>query len=219
MLEVVERLLGFLEAQLAPLHERLGVQLAHRATLLDELVHERLGVARVVALVVPVAPIADHVDHDVLVERLPEHVRQPRHADARLGIVAVHVEDRGLDHLGHVGGVGGAAGVLGRGREPELVVDDEVDGAADAVARDVAHVEALGHDALAGERGVAVHQDRQDGVRAGPVDEVLPGAGHAPDHGVDRFEVRGVGGELDRDVGTGRAHELARRAEVVLHVA
>ena len=78
----------------APLHERLGVELAHRAPGLDPLVHQRLRVARVVALVVAVAPVADHVDHDVLVEPLAVVVRQPGHPDAGLGVVAVHVEDR-----------------------------------------------------------------------------------------------------------------------------
>ena len=63
--------------------------------------------------------------------------------------------------------------MLGRGREAELVVDDQVDRAADSVAGDVAHVEALGDDALAGERGVAVHQDRQHRVGARAVDQVL----------------------------------------------
>ncbi len=102
-LEVVERVLGLLEGDVAPLHQRLGVELAHRAPGVDLRVHQRLGVARVVALVVAVAAVADHVDHDVLVEPLPVVEGQPGDADARLGVVAVHVEDRRLDHLGHVG--------------------------------------------------------------------------------------------------------------------
>ena len=109
--------------------------------------------------------------------------------------------------------------MLGRGREAELVVDDQVDRAADSVAGDVAHVEALGDDTLAGERGVAVHEDRQHRVRARTIDHVLARPRHAPDDGVDCFEVRRVCGELDLDVSARRAHELARRPEVVLDVA
>ena len=128
--------LGLLEGDVAPLHQRLGVELADASAAASmRLVHERLRVARVVALVVTVAPVADHVDHDVLVERLAVLVGQPGHAHARLGVVAVHVEDRRLDHLGDVGGVLRRAGGLGRGGEAELVVDDQVDRAADAVAR------------------------------------------------------------------------------------
>ena len=52
--EVVECELGLLERDVAPAHQRLGVELAHRALGLDPLVHQRLGVARVVALVVAV---------------------------------------------------------------------------------------------------------------------------------------------------------------------
>ena len=185
LLEVVERALRLLEAQLAPLDQRLGEQLPHRAPLVDLGVHERLRVARVVALVVAVAAVADHVDHDVLAEPLPVGERQPGDPHAGLGVVAVHVEDRRLDDLGHVGRVEARARRLGGGRVADLVVDDEVDGAADPVALDVAHVEGLGHHALAGEGGVAVHEDRQDREGGRVVDGVLLGPGH-PDRRPDR---------------------------------
>ena len=94
--------------------------------------------AGLVGLVVAVAPVADEVDDDVLAERLAELERELHHAHARLGVVAVHVEDRRLHHLGDVGGVHARAAELGRGREPELVVHDDVDGAADLVAGDLA---------------------------------------------------------------------------------
>ena len=155
-LEVGQRLLGLLERDVAPLDERLDVQLAHAAVLGDRLVHQRLRVARVVALVVTVAAVAQHVDDDVLVEALAVLERQPGDAHAGLGVVAVDVEDRRLHRLGHVAAVERRAGELGRRREPDLVVDDQVDRAADAVAADVAHRQRLGDDALAGERGVAV---------------------------------------------------------------
>ena len=69
-LEVGERLLGLLERDVASLHERLDIELADAATLGDRPVHQRLRVARVIALVVTMAAIADHVDHDVFVEPL-----------------------------------------------------------------------------------------------------------------------------------------------------
>ena len=219
VLEVVEGRFGLVEGDVAPLHQRLGEQLADAAMALDGLVHERLGVARVVALVVAVAPVADEVDHDVLVEPLAVVVGQPRDAHAGLRVVAVHVQDRRLDHLGHVGGVLRRAGVLGRGGEPELVVDHDVDGAAHPVAGDVAHVQALGHHALAGEGGVAVEQDRQHREAVGPVDLVLACPDHAEHHRIDGLEVRGVGGQLHLDVGARPADVLPDRAEVVLHVA
>src|SRR5690606_41025871 len=90
---------------------------AHAAHLVDLPVHERLGVAGVVALVVAVPPVADHVDDDVLVEALPVRERQAGDAHAGLGVVTVHVEDRRLDGLGDVGRVLRGAGRLGRGGE------------------------------------------------------------------------------------------------------
>ena len=80
--EVVESGLGVVERDVAAAHQRLGVELAHRALGVDALVHQRLGVARVVALVVPVLAVADQVDHDVLVEGLPE-ARRPAGPPAR----------------------------------------------------------------------------------------------------------------------------------------
>src|SRR5690606_31366673 len=98
-------------------------------------------------LVVPATPVADQVDDDVLVERLPVGEGQLGHPDHGLGVVPVDVEDRRLDHAGHVGGVDAGAAVLGRGGEAHLVVDDDVHGAAGAVAAQLRQVQGLGHHA------------------------------------------------------------------------
>src|SRR6202012_4909067 len=98
------------------------------------------GERGVVGLVVPAAPVADHVDDDVLVEGLPVFEGQLPDPDHGLGVVPVHVEDRGLDHPGHVGGV--LAGAAGRrpGGETELVVDHDVHGAAGPVTAQLGEV-------------------------------------------------------------------------------
>ena len=219
--EVLQRLLGLVECEVAPADQRLDVALADAAEPVDLPVHERLGVARIVALVVAVAAVAHHVDHHVLVEPLPIGEGQSGDPDAGLGVVAVDVDDRGLHRLGDVGGVLGAACGLRRGGEAELVVHDHVDGPADAVALDQAEVQRLGHDALSGERGVSVHEDRQHREPPGPVvgDLVHAGPGHALDHRVDRLEVRRVGGQADRQLGPAAADERALLAQVVLDVA
>ena len=124
------------------------------------LVHQRLGERRLVALVVAVPAVADHVDDDVLAERLAELERQLGDVDDRLGILAVDVEDRHLDHLGDVGAVARRAGVAGRGGEADLVVDDDVDRAAGACSRAAATGSASRPPALAGEGRVAVDQER-----------------------------------------------------------
>ncbi len=166
-LEVLEGPFGLLDGDVAPAHQRLGVELAHRALALDDGVHPRLGVAGVVAFVVAVAPVADQVDDDVFVERLAEAERQRGGSQARLGVVTVHVEDRRLDHLGHVGRVHRRPGRLGSGGEPQLVVHHDVDRPAGAVPGELGELEGLGHHALAGEGGIAVDEHRQD-VEARP---------------------------------------------------
>ena len=76
----------------------LGVLLARLLWRRDLPVHHRLGEARLVLLVVAVLAVAPQVDHHVALELLAERDRQLGRPDARLGVVAVHVEDRRLDH-------------------------------------------------------------------------------------------------------------------------
>ena len=155
-----------------------------------------------------------------LLNVLAELVGELGHPDAGLGVVAVDVEDRRLDHPGDVGGVGRGARGARRGREADLVVDDDVDRAAGAVAAQLGQVERLGDDALAGERRVAVHEQRQDGeVLAGEVEPVLLGADDALEDRVDGLEVGRVGGEVDLGLAAVLGDELALGAEVVLDVA
>ena len=56
----------------ALLGQALGIDVDHRRMRLDRLVHQRLREHRLVGLVVAVAPVAEHVDDDRLLELLPE---------------------------------------------------------------------------------------------------------------------------------------------------
>jgi hypothetical protein len=147
---------------------------------------------------VPAAAVTHHVDDDVLLELLAELEGELGHPDAGLGVVTVDVEDRRLDHPGDVGGVDRRARRGGRRGEADLVVDDDVDRSAGAVTAQLGLLQGFGHDALPGERCVAVHEDRQHrvGVPA-EVEAVLLGADDAFQDRVDRLEVRGVGREVD----------------------
>ena len=64
-------------------HQLAGVLLPHRRQRLDALVHQRLGVGRLVALVVAVAAVADQVDQHVALELLPVGHREPDGARGR----------------------------------------------------------------------------------------------------------------------------------------
>ncbi len=217
---VAQRRLGLLDGDVTATDQRLGVELAHRPLALDEVVHHGLGHRGVVALVVAAAAVADDVEDDVLAEVLAVLERQLRHPDAGLGVVAVHVEDRRLDHPGHIGRVVGGTACHRCGGEPDLVVDDDVDAAAGAVAPQLRQVERLGDHALARERRVAVDEDRKHRkLSATEVDPVLLGPRDPLQHRVDRLQVRRVGGEVDLGLRTGRRREGAFRPEVVLDVA
>ncbi len=96
----------------------------------DLLVHERLRVAGVVRLIVTVPPVADHVDDDILLEPLPVIEGDLGGAEAGFRIVAVDVEDGRLHHSRHIGGIRGGTRFLRVGCETDLVIDDQVDGAA-----------------------------------------------------------------------------------------
>ena len=67
-LVVAQRVLGLLHRDVAAADQRFGVGLADAALGVDDVVHRRLGHRRVVALVVPAAAVAQHVDDDVLLE-------------------------------------------------------------------------------------------------------------------------------------------------------
>ncbi|GBD41382.1 hypothetical protein HRbin39_00763 [bacterium HR39] len=193
--------------------------LPHRGVLGDLLVHERLGEARFVALVVAVTPVAPQVDDHVLLELPAVLGGELGHLHHRHRIVAVDVEHRRLDAPRHVGGIGRAAGV-GRARgEADLVVDDDVDGAADPIAPQLGHLEALVHHALADEGGIAVDQQRPHPLALRIAAQPLLGAGLAHHHRIDRLEVRGIGREREVHPPPAGHGAVGGGAEVVLDVA
>ena len=94
--------------------------------------------------------------------------------------------------LAHVAGIRREAVVLRRRGEADLVVDDDVDRAAGAIAVELGEPERLGDDALAGERGVAVHEHRHHAAAVVVAEVVLLGAHDALDDRIDRLEVARV---------------------------
>ncbi len=204
------------------LHQARLITLAHAGMRGDGGVLARLRVGGLVSLVVPVAPIAHQVDHDVAVEPGPVHPGQAGGGKAGLGIIRVDVDDRRVEALGEVAGVDRRA-CLGRlGGEADLVVGDQVQGAAGPIPGQAGHVERFGHHALGGEGRVAVDQDRDRSVRIHGRHRGAPirllGAGVALDHRIDGLEVARVGRDGDPHRGAICRGEGPVRAEVVLHV-
>ena len=132
--EIRHLLLDLLRRQKTLFDEALGVDFARRDVALDLLVHHRLGEHGLVALIVTEAPVAEHVDDDILVELLPVLGRHLGGIGHRFGVIAIDVEDRGLDHQRHIGRVRRRPRIHRAGGEADLVVHDEVDRAAGAIA-------------------------------------------------------------------------------------
>ena len=199
--------------------EPRGINRADLGMLADLVIHQRLGELGLVALVVPEAAIAPHVDHDVAAEGLAVFDRQLAGEGNGFGIVAVDVQDRRLDALGDIRGVGRRTRELRARGEADLVVDDEVQAAAGVVAPHAREAETFPHDALTGKGRVAVKQDGQDLlVLLEIVADRLLCAALAEHDRVDRFKVAGVGDQRHMHVD---AVEFAvgAGAEVVFHIA
>jgi len=159
-------------------------------------VEGRLSEAGFIPFVVAVAAVADEIEDNILMEALAEFECQLNDGSSGERIVPIDVEDGEAEGFSWSGAVASGAGVLGDCGKGDLVVNDDVDGAASAVALEAGEVEGLGDDALSDESAVSVNENGDnffafDGILA----EALAGAGLAFDDGVNGFEMAGVGGE------------------------
>ena len=115
--------------------ESLLVELRHRGSIADLLVHLWLGVSWLVQLVVSPASVTDQVDDHVFAEHLaiPEcHIHSAHH---RLWMVAIDVENWASDCLTYVGGIYARPSEVSRGSVSYIVVHDDMDRAATAIVR------------------------------------------------------------------------------------
>ncbi len=84
--------------------------------------------------------ITIQVDHDVAPEFLTKIQRQLADEHDSERIIAVHMENRHLNHLGDVGAIHRRARIFRQRGEADLVVDDRMHGSAGAVAVKLRHV-------------------------------------------------------------------------------
>ena len=150
------------------------------------------------------ATVAIHVDDDIAAEFLAKFEGEKRGPVKLHRLLAVDVEDRCLDHFCDVSRVGGRAGILRHGGEADLIVDDEMDGAARAIAFELGEIEHLRDRALAGKCGVAVKQNRQNlatvnFAAAAFAEDSLTSAGLALDERIDGLQVTRICREADPD--------------------
>ena len=151
-----------------------------------------------VPFVVAVAAVAYEVENDIFVKALAEFEGQLDDGSSSQRIIPIDMEDGETQRFSWGGAVASGAGVFGEGGEGDLVVDDNVDGAARAVAFETREVEGFSDDALADESAIAVNEDGDyffafDGI----LTKALAGAGLALDDWVDGLQVAGVGGQRE----------------------
>ena len=207
-----------LAVNVAAFDEMLGVNLGREGTAANLAVHPRLREGRLVHFVVTEAAVAEKVKHDVAVESLTIFRREARHDRDRFGILAVDMKNRRLRGFREVGAVRTRASVDRIGREADLIVDDEMNRAADAVSGEVGEIQGFGDHALSGEGGVSVEQQRQDAGAVVVAELALFRARLAEDERVDRLKVRGVRRQREMNAPSGEG-AVGGGAEVILHIA
>ena len=138
-LEIVERLFSFFECDVTTSDQGFNIQLTNTALFSNGLVHEWLRVTGVVTFVMAMAAVTHHVNNNVFMETLTIFPCESSDANASFGVVAIDVEDRCLDCLGDVTAIQRRTSELWRCCETNLVVNDEVNGSANAISVDIAH--------------------------------------------------------------------------------
>ncbi|MNC05079.1 hypothetical protein D3C75_525380 [compost metagenome] len=222
---VVQRVAVFIDFRLNTLcvqHTALGqtisVQLTGGALFGDLLIHQRLGTAWLVGLVVAATTVADQVDHHVTLELHAVVDGQLGHEQYGFRIITIHMEDRRLDHLRNVGGVlGGTRVQRVADGETDLVVDHDVHGTAGLETAGLRHLEGFHDHALTCECSVTVDGDRQNLLASGVITTILTGAHRTFDHRGNDFQVGRVErhGQVNFTAG---GHHVGREALVILNV-
>ena len=197
----------------------VGVDFPERRMLFDLLVEQRLRDRGIVDFAVAVAAVADEIDDDVGAELVAVFGGHARDADDSVDVFGVDVEDR--DRLAARDAGGEARRVLFgvAGGESEQIVDDDVNGAADGVSGQVGVVHGLGENALSGECGVAVDEQRKIFFASAFAGAVLLGARAADGDGIDGFEMARIRDQVDVNLAAAARDVFAGGAHVIFHVA
>ena len=169
----------------------MTIEVANRDHVLDDRVHQRLRVGRLIKLVVTHLTVTNEVNDDITAELLTILGSDTEGVSNIVHGVGIDVEDGSADSSGNLGAVSAGTGTI-RGRcETDLVVDDNVDGATDRVVVEPLHLEALINDTLTSDGSITMHNNRHHGfaVLRFATEEVLLSTATALDARVDSLEM------------------------------
>ena len=196
-----------------------GVDFPERRMIFDRFVEQGLGDGGVVDFAVSVTAIADHVDDDVGAELVAIFEGHACDADDGVDVFAIDVKDGNRLATGDAGREARGMHFAGAGSESDQIVDDDVNRAADGVTGKIGVVHGLRENALAGECGVAVDEQRKILARTIFPGAILFGARAADGDGIDGFQMAGIGNQMNVNFATATRDVFAGRAHVIFHVA
>src|SRR5215469_5263978 len=105
------------------------------------------------------------------------------------------------------------------GREAEQIIDDDVNGSADAVSGKVGIIHRFCQNPLSRESGVAMDKQREVLLTSALSGAVLLGAGSADGYRINRLQVAGIRDQMNVDLAAAARDILAGGAHVVLNVS
>ena len=127
----------------------------------DNAVHHRLSGQRFVCFVMTMTAIRNQINENIPFKDRTIFHRHTGSKSNRLRIIAVHVNNRRLNHFGDVGTKLGRTGIVRvRGGKTNLVIDHNTNRAAHFITAGIGHIQGFLHDTLSRYSGVTVHRYR-----------------------------------------------------------
>ena len=153
------------------------------------------------------ASVTNEVDHHVLVELVAVVHGELGHEHHRLGVIAIDVEYRRLNHLGNVGAVlrGARVGRL-TGGKADLIIQYDVQGPACAVSPRLGHLKGFHDDTLAREGRVAMQHDGNHRLPIGVIATILPCANRTFYNRRHDLQMGGIEGQRQVHLASRRHH-------------
>ncbi len=122
------------------LHQVLRIYFTGIGVFIDQRVQMWLGKFGIIAFIVSVFAIANHINEHIAVKFLAIAGSDLHAFHHSFGVIAVHVHDRGLDHGRQRGAIIRTAGVIKIGSKSDLVIDHKMDRTSGMVALEIAHL-------------------------------------------------------------------------------
>ena len=139
-----------------------------------------------------VPTVADDINNHVLFKGHPVVDCKAGYMDHCFRVLTMHVKNWDHQHFGNIRGITGGAGVFGQGGVTDLIVDNNMYGAAGAIAIQLGHVQGFHHHSLTGKCGIAVNQQWKNQAPLIVVHYVLTGPNKALYHRADGFQMARV---------------------------